>query len=104
MNVKITYSVPFERIPLKIEQLAKEASSDLHQANRDLEAGFSADESDIIHRLDAIEKVRRKLAEVDFLLEDCYTILATYNKTVADMKLPRKKEEMQHEPSNSEQG
>jgi hypothetical protein len=95
MNVKITYSVPFEKVPEKIDTLVREASIELQKASEEL-----APSSEILATLETIDNIRKKLAQVDFLLEDCYSILAGYNKTLAELRLPRKKDE-QHDDTNA---
>jgi hypothetical protein len=101
MNVKITYSVPLEKIPSKIQGLIKEALTELENTSSTLKPFSSSIDNDMIKSLDDIEKTRKKLAEVDFLLEDCYAILAGYNRTIAELKMP--KEELNGERPNNDQ-
>ena len=89
MNVKITYAVPFERVPNKVNSLLDEASRDLEMISDTLKLSSSpANTSTIIAKLDNISSLRKKLLSVDLLLEDCYSILASYNKALAELKMP----------------
>lgn len=93
MNVKISYTVPFERVPSKVDELLMEAGRDLESAGGMLKPNTFDDEPTVVmFKLDLIEKTRQKMLAVDLILEDCYTILASYNKAMADMKMPRKEE------------
>jgi hypothetical protein len=89
MNVKISYTIPFERVPSKVDELLGEAGRTLEGVGslvRPIQ--FEEDGCHIIQKLEKIDKMRRDLMAVDLLLEDCYTILAGYNKALADMKMP----------------
>lgn len=95
MNVKISYTVPMERVPSKVDELLAESGQQLSILGEGLKQ-VNFDESDpvIIAKLEKIDKVRKQLMSIDLLLEDCYTILASYNKALADMKmLPNAKQE-----------
>jgi hypothetical protein len=88
MNVKITYSVPLEKVPDKINELVKETEEELQKISQQL-ASFPS--RDFIVKIDTIDSIRRQLASVDFLLEDCYSILTAYNKTLAELRMPQSK-------------
>lgn len=99
MNVKITYTVEFEKVPETITELMRQASSDLQVTGESLKANaFDEHEETPLQKMKRIDAVRKKLASIDFLLEDCYTILAGYNRTLAEMHMPKQRtEEPEHE-------
>ena len=93
MNVKITYTVPMDRIPSKIDELLLESGKNLEGIGGMLRPNqFDEDSYAILQKLDLIEKMREQIKSVDLTLADCYTILAGYNKLLADMKLPNREE------------
>lgn len=93
MNVKISYTVPFDRVPSKIDELLTEASRNLEGVGGMLKPNaFDEEGGSILQKLDLIEKTRKEMMTIDLVLEDCYTILAGYNKALADMRMPRKEE------------
>lgn len=99
MNVKISYTVPFDRVPSKVDELLVEASRNLESVGGTLRPNSFDDEPTItMFKLELIDKTRRELASIDLLLEDCYSILAGYNKAMADSHMPKQRmEEPQHE-------
>jgi hypothetical protein len=99
MNVKITYSVPIDKVPNKVDELVQDCKTQLEDVSKNLES-FS--DIDVINKIDTIDTLRKKLASVDFLLEDCYSILIAYNKTIADIKLSQIKKQQERKPDESE--
>ena len=87
MRVKISYSVEFDDVPKIVQAQLYGVISELD--NMKYKIHPDAIPPDNIKKLDAIDSVRRKLATLDAQLEDCYSILAGYNKALADMKLPK---------------
>ena len=99
MNVKISYTVPMERVPSKIDELLAESGQQLSVLGESLkQINFDESSSAVIAKLEKIDKARKQLMSIDLLFEDCYTILASYNKALADMKMPSStKQETQHD-------
>ena len=59
---------------------------------------FDEHEETPLQKMKRIDEVRKELSTIDLLLEDCYTILAGYNKALAEMHMPKQRmEEPQHE-------
>lgn len=87
MRVKISYSVEFDDVPKIVTKKLAAISNDFDFIKYEIDPDSLP--SDNIKKLDAIDAVRRKLAILDAQLEDCYSILAGYNKALADMKLPK---------------
>ena len=93
MNVKISYTVPFDEVPDKVDDLLVNVGRDLEKLGASLIPNRFSDSNDaIIEKLDKIAAARKQFITIDLLLEDCYTILASYNKAVADMRVPRAQE------------
>lgn len=99
MNVKISYTVDFEKVPETVTDLIRQASNNLQVVGESLKGNsFDQDEDSVLEKMKRIDAVRKKLASIDFLLEDCYTILAGYNRALAEMHMPKQQtEEPQHE-------
>ena len=105
MNVKITYTIPFETVPNKVNDLLVEAGRTLEGLGAQVRPiQFEEDDQSIIQKLDKIDKMRKELMSIDLLLEDCYTILAGYNKALADMRMPQNAKQEQTYDGMAEQG
>lgn len=87
MRVKISYSVEFDDVPRIVQSQLYGVISELDNIKYKIHP--EAIPVDNIKKLDAIDSARRKLAVLDAQLEDCYSILAGYNKALADMQLPK---------------
>jgi hypothetical protein len=77
MNVKISYTVPFDEIPAHLRLVLADASLKLNELGGLLGHVGKEMMSDplAVRRLDDI---RKGLASVDFLLQDCYSIHTGY--------------------------
>jgi hypothetical protein len=76
MNVKISLTIPFEEIPQHIEHVLKEAAEKAASIDNILRYSICcADAREAMHDIDDI---RKKLASLDFLMQDCYNILSSY--------------------------
>jgi len=83
MRVNIQFSVNAEEIPDRIIDLVKEAESSLaflHNDNFLIETKKFVDDKNILKAIDRLALVRNELAEIDFRLDDCMTILGGYQK------------------------
>ena len=81
MNVKISLTVPFEEVPLHIEKVLKESAEKAASIDNMLRYGICCVHvSDAMHDIDG---VRKKLASLDFLMQDCYNILASYQERLS---------------------
>ena len=76
MNVKITYTVPFEEIPKHVRKLMVDSADKLAHIDDLLRCPT-------VTKLHSIDEIRKKLASLDFLLRDCYSILAGYEQRVS---------------------
>lgn len=93
MNVKISYTVPFDEVPDKVDDLLVNVGRNLEVLGAGLiPTRFSDNSAGVLEKLDKIINARKQLTSVDLLLEDCYNILAGYNKAVADMRAPKTRE------------
>ena len=99
MNVKISYTVPFDSVPDTITELMRQSSNNLETTGAKLKMNaFDEHEETPLQKMKRIDEVRKELSTIDLLLEDCYTILAGYNKALAEMHMPKQRmEEPQHE-------
>lgn len=95
MRVKITYSVDLEDVPKFVNKKLTEVSNDLDYAKYQINPDSLG--PDNLKKLDTIDAVRRKLAVLDSQLEDCYSILAGYNKALADMRVPTQDQQQEHQ-------
>lgn len=97
MDVKISYAIPFERVPSKVDDLLREAARNLEIiASQTKPAEGNESTEGTLEKLKNIDSARRKLVSVDLLLADCYTILASYNKELAEMHMPKQQEATKH--------
>jgi hypothetical protein len=97
MRVKITYSVDFDEVPKIVNDKLFEIGSALQKCG--LAVKTDVWDNNHVQILESIDSVRKQLAGLDAQLEDCYSILAGYNKALADMKLPAQE---QHEQQTGE--
>lgn len=78
MNVKISLTLPFEDIPLHIEKVLKDRAEEVSSIQNIMEYSLcAADVDGLMHDIDSI---RKRLASLDFLLGDCYSILSGYQQ------------------------
>ena len=96
MRVKLSYTVEFDDVPMVVNDKLREIGGSLEKCGMAVKPEIWED-STILYSLDRINDVRKQLALLDAQLEDCYSILAGYNKALADMKLPS---EVQEETKN----
>lgn len=76
MNVKISLTVPFEEVPRHIENVLRESAEKADSIDNMLRYGICC--ADVREAMHDIDSVRKKLASLDFLMQDCYNILASY--------------------------
>tara|TARA_Y100000310_G_scaffold199345_1_gene199330 strand:- start:1449 stop:1832 length:384 start_codon:yes stop_codon:yes gene_type:complete len=82
MNVNISYAVNFDELPLEIKKLLEEARITVDNAMLDdfEEALNKFEDENYFCVLKSIEKVRKHLFKIDTRLQDCYGILAEYQR------------------------
>ena len=78
MNVKISMTLPFKDIPNHIEKVLKDRAEEVASIQNLLEYGICC--ADISGTLSDIDDIRKRLASLDFLLRDCYSILRSYEE------------------------
>lgn len=100
MRVKISYTVEFDDVPKIVNDKLSEIAGDLERAGLALKPDLWERNWTSIEKLDHIDTMRKNLMTLDNQLEDCYSILAGYNKALADSKVPQENREME---SNSGQ-
>lgn len=88
MRVKISYTVEFDDVPKIVNDKLREVAGSLEKAGMGLKPDLWDHDWDLLQRLDHIDAMRKHLMTLDSQLADCYSILAGYNKALADSKLP----------------
>lgn len=91
MQVKISFTVDIEEVPVRVGKQVTESMHDLRDI-LDSDIGELTTEN-ALRKIQWIESVRKKLLRVDTKLADCYNILVGYNKAVADSLVPQTEEE-----------
>jgi len=81
MNVKIALTVPFEEVPEYIEKIIKDSAEKAALIDNILRYSVSC--KDVGYALSEIDDVRKRIASLDFLLEDCYNILSSYQQRLS---------------------
>lgn len=77
MNVKISYTLPFEEVPQHLRLLISDISGKLEQVSGALQQ-LSKEILDNPHRIAEIDALRKRLGALDSALEDCYSIGSGY--------------------------
>lgn len=95
MRVKISYSVDFDEVPKIVNDKLIVIGNTLDSCGKAVVTNLW--DASYLEKLESIDKVRKQMAVLDAQLEDCYSILAGYNKALADMKMPS---EVQEETTN----
>ena len=83
MRVNIQFSVDSEKIPDRIIAFVKEAETMLSRLYDDdffHETKSHIDNKNVLKAVERLAIVRNELAEIDFRLDDCMTILGGYQK------------------------
>jgi hypothetical protein len=96
MRVKLSYTVDFDDVPQIVNNKLREIGGSLEKCGLAVKPELWEDGT-ILTRLENIDSVRKHLALLDAQLEDCYSILAGYNKALAESKLPSQPETSQED-------
>ena len=91
MNVRISYTIDFDEIPDKVENMVDEAYNILQEIVES--PPEKIEKNSVLKSLDSLESIRKKLLVVDTRLADCYNILAGFNKALAEAVLPKEESE-----------
>jgi hypothetical protein len=91
MKVNIQYSIELDEIPNKVREFIAEAcqKGDSIQAGLKYTASLMDDDSSIEGQLENIDKVRRRLTDIDIILLDCTEILHGYQKALVQLREPQ---------------
>jgi len=84
MNVKISYTVPFQEVPSRVQRLIMENRNVSEEISEKL-TQIQIDDERLVLTLNEIDNIRKLLFKIDTQLGDCYNILSGYNKALADM-------------------
>lgn len=77
MNVKLTVTVPMEKIHLKIGEMLEDVARELDNTAIDTTSISKSvyQQADFLKQMDEIDKIRKKMALLDANLEDCYNVI-----------------------------
>lgn len=89
MRVKITYTVEFDEVPKVVNDKLRQIAIDLEKSAVGLKPELWDRDWTHIEELEHIDSMRKVLMKLDNQLEDCYSILAGYNKALAEAKMPQ---------------
>jgi hypothetical protein len=81
MQAKITYTVNVDDIPQEVNKLLSDATISLNDA---FSIKINPTQDTLLQSIKSIEILRKKLLDIDTRLSDCYSILVSYNKAIAD--------------------
>lgn len=92
MKVNISYLIELDEIPGKVREFLLKASDDTTPIGDGLRYAISLmdDNSSIEEQLKNIDKVRRKLTDIDHALLDCSEILHGYQKALVRLREPER--------------
>ena len=81
MNVKISYTIPFEQIPEHLQKVLRDSADKAAVIDNVLRYIY-IDHNSVDDSLLEIDEIRKKMASLDLLLRDCYSILTGYQKAI----------------------
>jgi len=86
-RVKISFTVDLKEVPTRISSLIRETASELeHESSELYECATSLNSSgSISHAIELVNRARIALMGADLRLEDCQTLLASYQATQAEI-------------------
>lgn len=93
MNVKISYTVPFEEVPSKVQSLLNHNRNKLEEA-AEIVNQIVVENDTVMKSIKNIDHVRKLLLRIDNQLADCYSILYGYNKALVEAMQPAQEEEV----------
>lgn len=91
MQVKISFTVDLEEVPKKVD----EALQDAYRNMQEVIDGHMAPVTkyNVQEMMIWMDKARKQILRVDTRLMECYSMLAGYNKAIADSYLPQSEEQ-----------
>jgi len=95
MRVKISYTVEFDEVPEIVNDKLRQIAGDLERAGLSLKPDLWERDWTLMDKIDHIDAMRKSLMTLDSQLADCYSILAGYNKALADAKVPQEQQEVE---------
>lgn len=95
MRVKISYTVEFDDVPKIVNDKLSEVAGNLERSGLSLKPDLWDRNWSHLEKLEHIDSMRKVLMTLDAQLADCYSILAGYNKALADSKIPQEQPELE---------
>jgi len=89
MRVKIAYTVELEEVEKEVSEIMSRAVDDLDYAYQEVvrvQMDLSTSVSDLNSKIEQLDKIRRKIARADQILEDCQYILKGLSETRQNIK------------------
>ena len=78
MRVKITYTVELEEVEKEVAEIMSKAIQDLDYSYQEavrVQLDLDTKTGDMVHKIEQLDIIRKKLAKADQTLADCYLIL-----------------------------
>ena len=100
MRVNIQFSVNAEEIPDRIIKFVREAEVMLEELNNSeffRETEMQVNGKNILKAIEELSHVRTQLANIDFRLDDCMTILGGYQKLLMGEAIDPQQAEIENE-------
>jgi hypothetical protein len=91
MNVKISFTVPFDEVPDRVHDAVSDTRQLLLKCAEDLN-DIQPRKETIVGDMVRIEMLRKKLFKVDTQLSDSYNILVGYSRALVEQNLSNNKE------------
>lgn len=102
MQVKISFTVDLDEVPRKVDEALVEAIKNLEFITNG--RMIPINKENVVHSMEWIDKARKQLMRVDTRLMECYSMLAGYNKAIADSLMPQTEPEQAQEAPAEEGG
>jgi flagellar motor component MotA len=87
MNAKITLTIPMEKVPKEITRILDDINIELQDIIHDTSECINITVTQPIESIKKIEEIRKKLNMIDFMYDDCYTILLGHVKYETEKRL-----------------
>jgi hypothetical protein len=100
-RVKIAFTVDLDEVPDRISSLVREAEASLNTIAMRLERSATelVEKGNVKAAVDIVTNTRISLMGVDLRLEDCQSLLASYQATQLELTLQQQQEEEEEQSS-----
>ncbi len=103
MNVKISLTIPMEKVPGKVSEMLDEVSESVDYLSREIciTSENISSQKDLLNNLSEIDYIRKKMITFDSSLQDCYNILKGYINFQYDLQNQVNNNDTSNEGSSS---